>query len=147
LESLSGDASQDYFADGMTDELITNLGQIRSLRVISRTSAMMYKHAHKPLPEIARELDVEAVVEGTVLRAGDQVRISEAHQTGRAAEPWAAWAMSCRSCRCPAGGHCADFSAASTGKSAQSRNCDPSTKIGRTGSRPRAPWLSRGGRQ
>jgi TolB-like protein/Tfp pilus assembly protein PilF len=76
LESLSNDASQDYFADGMTDELISDLGQIRALRVISRTSVMVYKHAHKPLPQIARELNVDAVVEGTVLRSGDQVRIT-----------------------------------------------------------------------
>ncbi len=76
LESLSGDASQDYFADGMTDELIANLGQISALRVISRTSAMMYKHVRKPVPEIARELNVEAVVEGTVLRSGERVRIT-----------------------------------------------------------------------
>jgi TolB-like protein/DNA-binding winged helix-turn-helix (wHTH) protein/Flp pilus assembly protein TadD len=76
LESLSSDASQDYFADGMTDELISNLGQISALRVISRTSVMAYKHANKPLPQIARELNVDAVVEGTVLRSGDQVRIT-----------------------------------------------------------------------
>src|SRR5246127_3450022 len=76
LESLSGDASQDYFADGMTDELITDLGQISALRVISRTSVMAYKRARKPLPQIARELNVDAVVEGTVLRSGDQVRIT-----------------------------------------------------------------------
>ena len=76
LESLSSDASQDYFADGMTDELISDLGQISALRVISRTSVMAYKRARKPLPEIARELDVDAVVEGTVLRSGDQVRIT-----------------------------------------------------------------------
>ena len=76
LESLSSDASQDYFADGMTDELISDLGQIGALRVISRTSMMAYKHARKPLPQIARELNVDAVVEGTVLRSGDQVRIT-----------------------------------------------------------------------
>jgi TolB-like protein/DNA-binding winged helix-turn-helix (wHTH) protein/Flp pilus assembly protein TadD len=76
LESLSSDASQDYFADGMTDELISDLGQISALRVISRTSVMAYKHARKPLPEIARELDVDAVVEGTVLLSGEQVRIT-----------------------------------------------------------------------
>jgi TolB-like protein/DNA-binding winged helix-turn-helix (wHTH) protein/Flp pilus assembly protein TadD len=76
LESLSNDASQDYFADGMTDELISDLGQISALRVISRTSVMAYKHARKPLPQIARELNVDAVVEGTVLRSGDQVRIT-----------------------------------------------------------------------
>jgi len=76
LESLSSEASQDYFADGMTDELISDLGQISALRVISRTSVMTYKYARKPLPQIARELNVDAVVEGTVLRSGDQVRIT-----------------------------------------------------------------------
>src|SRR6202451_1287399 len=76
LESLSSDASQDYFADGMTDELISDLGQISALRVISRTSVMVYKGARKPLPQIARELNVDAVVEGTVLRSGEQVRIT-----------------------------------------------------------------------
>jgi len=76
LESLSNDASQDYFADGMTDELISDLGQISALRVISRTSVMTYKRARKPLPQIARELNVDAVVEGTVLRSGDRVRIT-----------------------------------------------------------------------
>src|SRR3984957_17534219 len=76
LENLSGDPSQDYFADGMTDELITRLGQISSLRVISRTSVMQYKGSHKPLPQIARELGVDAVVEGTVLKSADQVRIT-----------------------------------------------------------------------
>jgi len=76
LESLSGDASQEYFADGMTDELIATLGQISALRVISRTSVMPYKRVRKPLPEIARELDVDAVVEGTILRSEGQVRIT-----------------------------------------------------------------------
>jgi TolB-like protein/Flp pilus assembly protein TadD len=76
FESLSNDASQDYFADGMTDELISDLGQISALRVISRTSVMGYKHARKPLPQIARELNVDAVVEGTVLHSGDRVRIT-----------------------------------------------------------------------
>jgi TolB-like protein len=76
LENLSGDPSQDYFTDGMTDELIARLGQIGALRVISRTSMMTYKNAHRPLPEIARELNVEAMVEGSVLRSGDQVRIT-----------------------------------------------------------------------
>ena len=76
LESLSGDASQDYFADGMTDELITDLGQISALRVISRTSVMPYKGARKSLAQIARELNIDAVVEGTVLRSGNQVRIT-----------------------------------------------------------------------
>jgi TolB-like protein len=76
FESLSDDLSQEYFADGMTDELITALAQIRSLRVISRTSIMTYKRVRKLLPEIARELNVEAMVEGTVLRFGDRVRIT-----------------------------------------------------------------------
>ena len=76
LDNLSGDASQNYFADGMTDELITDLAQISALRVISRTSVMVYKGARKPLPQIARELNVDAVVEGTVLRSGDQVRVT-----------------------------------------------------------------------
>jgi TolB-like protein/DNA-binding winged helix-turn-helix (wHTH) protein/Tfp pilus assembly protein PilF len=76
LENLSGDAAQNYFSDGMTDELITDLAQISALRVISRTSVMTYKGARKPLPQIARELNVDAVVEGTVLLAGDQVRIT-----------------------------------------------------------------------
>jgi TolB-like protein/Tfp pilus assembly protein PilF len=75
LENLSGDA-QDYFADGMTDELITDLAQIGALRVISRTSVMPYKGARRPLPAVARELNVDAIVEGTVLRSGDQVRIT-----------------------------------------------------------------------
>jgi TolB-like protein/DNA-binding winged helix-turn-helix (wHTH) protein/Tfp pilus assembly protein PilF len=76
LENLSGDASQDYFSDGMTDELITELGKISELRVISRTSAMTYKGSHEPLPQIARDLNVGAVVEGAVLRSGNQVRIT-----------------------------------------------------------------------
>jgi len=75
LQNLSSDASQDYFADGMTDELITQLGQISAIRVISRTSAMTYKNARKPLAEIARELNVDAVVEGSVLRSAERVRI------------------------------------------------------------------------
>ncbi len=76
LDNLSGDASQDYFSDGMTDALITELGQIGQLRVISRTSIMTYKGTHKSLPEIARDLNVDAVVEGAVLRSGNQVRIT-----------------------------------------------------------------------
>jgi TolB-like protein/DNA-binding winged helix-turn-helix (wHTH) protein/Flp pilus assembly protein TadD len=76
LANLSGDASEDYFAEGMTDELITDLAQIRALRVISRTSAVIYEGTHKPLPEIARELNVDAVVEGSVVRSGDRVRIT-----------------------------------------------------------------------
>ncbi len=76
LENLSSDVSQEYFADGMTDELITALGAINGLRVISRSSVMLYKRVRRPLPQIARELKVDAVVEGTVLRSGDQVRIT-----------------------------------------------------------------------
>jgi len=76
LENLSGDPEQEYFADGMTDELITNLGRISALRVISRQSMMRYKGSKKPLPEIARELNVDALVEGTVQRVGNRVRIN-----------------------------------------------------------------------
>jgi eukaryotic-like serine/threonine-protein kinase len=76
LENLSSDPEQEYFVDGMTDALITDLAKISSLRVISRTSAMHYKGTHKTLPEIARELNVDAVVEGTVVRSGDRVRIT-----------------------------------------------------------------------
>jgi len=83
LENLSGDAAQEYFADGMTDELIATLGQISALRVISRTSVMAYKRARKPLPQIAGELNVDALVEGTVLRSGDQVRITAQLIEGR----------------------------------------------------------------
>ena len=75
LENLSGDPQQDYFADGMTDALITELAKISALRIIARTSAMSYKGTKKSLPEIARELKVDAVVEGTVQRAGDRVGI------------------------------------------------------------------------
>jgi len=90
LENLSGDA-QDYFADGMTDELITDLAQIGALRVISRTSVMPYKGARRPLPLVARELNVDAIVEGTVLRSGDQVRITAQLIQGRADKHlWAA---------------------------------------------------------
>jgi len=76
LENLSGDKDQDYFADGMTDELIANLAKIRSVHVISRSTAMTYKGTRKPLSEIARELNVDAVVEGTVMRVGSRVRIT-----------------------------------------------------------------------
>jgi len=76
FQNLSGEADQEYFADGFTDALTTDLAQVRALRVISRTSAMGYKGTKKPLPQIARELNVDAVVEGTVLRSGDRVRIT-----------------------------------------------------------------------
>ncbi len=76
LDNLSQDPEHAYFADAMTDELIAKLSKISALRVISRTSAMRYKGAQKSLPEIARDLQVEAVVEGSVLRSGDRVRIN-----------------------------------------------------------------------
>jgi TolB-like protein/DNA-binding winged helix-turn-helix (wHTH) protein/Tfp pilus assembly protein PilF len=76
LRNLSGDPSQDYLADGLTEALITDLAQIRAMRVISRTSVMAYKNPQKKLPEIARELNVDGVVEGSVIRAGDRVQIT-----------------------------------------------------------------------
>lgn len=76
LENLSGDPEQEYFADGMTEELIGKLAQIRSLRVISRTSVMRYKGGGKSLPDIARELKADAVLEGTVQRADGRVRVT-----------------------------------------------------------------------
>jgi TolB-like protein/DNA-binding winged helix-turn-helix (wHTH) protein/Tfp pilus assembly protein PilF len=76
LENLSGDVEQDYLADGITDALITNLGQISGLRVISRTSAMTYKSTSKTVPQISRELNVDAVVEGTVQRSAGRVRLN-----------------------------------------------------------------------
>jgi TolB-like protein/DNA-binding winged helix-turn-helix (wHTH) protein len=76
FENLSGDAMQDYFADGMTEALITELGKISSLRVISRQSMMQYKGTKKSVPEIASELKVDAVMEGSVQRVGDSARVS-----------------------------------------------------------------------
>jgi TolB-like protein/DNA-binding winged helix-turn-helix (wHTH) protein len=76
LQNLSGDPAQEYFSDGMTDALITDLAQIGSVKVISRTSSMQYKQTKKSLPEIARELNVDGIVEGTVQRSGDRVRIT-----------------------------------------------------------------------
>ena len=76
LQNLSADPAQEYFSDGMTDALITDLAQIGSLKVISRTSSMQYRNTKKSLPEIARELNVDGIVEGTVQRSGDRVRIS-----------------------------------------------------------------------
>lgn len=76
LENLSADPEQEYFADGMTDELITDLAQIHSLRVISRTSVMQFKHTKKPLREIAVALNVDAIVEGSVSRLGNNVHIT-----------------------------------------------------------------------
>ena len=76
LVNISHDPEQEYFADGMTEQLTTDLGQIGALRVISRTSAMHYKGTRKTLPEIAHELHVDAIVEGSVERSGDRVRIT-----------------------------------------------------------------------
>jgi TolB-like protein/Tfp pilus assembly protein PilF len=76
LENLSGDPDQEYLADGITDALITELGQMRSVRVISRTSILPYKGARKSLPAIGRELGVDAVVEGSVVRSGNRIRIT-----------------------------------------------------------------------
>jgi serine/threonine protein kinase/TolB-like protein/Tfp pilus assembly protein PilF len=76
LANLSGDPAQEYFADGMTEAFISNLARIRALKVISRTSVMRYKGSQKSLPEIARELNVDAVIEGTVQRSGGRVRVT-----------------------------------------------------------------------
>lgn len=76
LANLSGDQSEEFFADGMTDQLITDLAKVGSLRVISRTSVMQYKGTKKSLPEIARELNVDAIVEGSVVRSGQRVRVT-----------------------------------------------------------------------
>jgi TolB-like protein len=92
LENLSGDPSQEYFSDGMTDALITELAQVRRLKVISRTSVMHYKGARQKLPEIARELQVDAIVEGTVERDGNHVKIRA--QLIRAATDTHVWAGS-----------------------------------------------------
>jgi len=76
LRNLSSDPNQEYFSDGLTDELITDLAQIGSIKVISHTSTMQYRDAKKPLPEIARELNVDGIIEGTVQRSGNRVRIT-----------------------------------------------------------------------
>lgn len=76
LQNLSGDPSQEYFADGMTEELITELSRIQALKVVSHTSVMEYKGTKKHLPQIARELGVDGIVEGSVIREGDQVRVT-----------------------------------------------------------------------
>jgi TolB-like protein/DNA-binding winged helix-turn-helix (wHTH) protein/tetratricopeptide (TPR) repeat protein len=76
LNNLSGDPSQEYFADGMTDELITELARIPNLRVVSRTSVMATKGSRRPLPDIARQLGVDAIVEGSIVRSGDRIRIT-----------------------------------------------------------------------
>lgn len=76
LDNLMNDPEQDYFVDGMTDAIITKLSKIRALKVISRTSVMQYKQTKKSIPEIADDLAVDAIVEGSVLRAEEQVRIT-----------------------------------------------------------------------
>src|SRR6202012_2068949 len=76
LDNLSGDPAQDYFADGMTDELTTMLAKDSTLRITSRTSAMQYKRAHEQLPEIARALNVDGILEGSVQRSGNQVHVT-----------------------------------------------------------------------
>jgi len=76
LKNLSGNPADEYFADGMTDELITNLAKISALRVTSYTSVSKYKTTSKPLPQVAQELQVDGIIEGSVLRSGDQVRIT-----------------------------------------------------------------------
>ena len=92
LRNLSGDPAEDYFAEGMTEALITDLARIPGLKVISRTSIMQYKDSHKRLPQIARELGVDGVVEGSVLRSGDRVRITA--QLVRGATDQHIWAAS-----------------------------------------------------
>src|SRR5437667_9775792 len=99
LDNLSRDPEQDYFAEGLTEALITTLAKIGELRVASRTSAMQYKGVRKPLSEIARELGVDAIVEGTVLRSGHRVRITA--QLIDAAEESHLWAESYERERCP----------------------------------------------
>jgi serine/threonine protein kinase/Flp pilus assembly protein TadD len=91
LENFSSDPQQQYFADSMTDAIITDLAQIRALRIVSRTSAMQYKHTTKPLSQIGKELGVDAVVEGSVERVGDRVRITA--QLVRAATDQHLWAQ------------------------------------------------------
>jgi TolB-like protein/DNA-binding winged helix-turn-helix (wHTH) protein len=92
LQNLSADPDQEYFADGMTEALITDLAKIPGLKVISRTSIMQYKGSHKKLPQIAQELGVDAIIEGAVLRSGDRVRITA--QLVRAATDQHIWAES-----------------------------------------------------
>ena len=92
LQNLTGDVTQDYFADGMTEALTTNLARMESLQVISRTSTMQYKTAKKSLPAIARELNADAIVEGSVQRSGNRVRVTA--QLVRAADDRHLWANS-----------------------------------------------------
>jgi TolB-like protein/DNA-binding winged helix-turn-helix (wHTH) protein len=90
LENLTGDPAEDSFVDGVTDALITNLAQIGSLRVISRTSAMRYKNTREPLPKIGKELNVDAIVEGTVVKSPERVRVNaQLIQTNNDQHLWA----------------------------------------------------------
>jgi serine/threonine protein kinase/tetratricopeptide (TPR) repeat protein len=92
LENLSRDPEQEYFADGMTDELITSLAKVRKLHVTSRSSVMRYRSSKKPLREIGKELNVDAILEGSVQRSGDRVRVTA--QLIRAADDTHLWAES-----------------------------------------------------
>ncbi len=92
LENLSGNPAQEYFADGMTDELITELARTKGLRVISRTSVMQYKGVHRPLKDIARELGVDGILEGSVVDSGGRVRVTV--QLVHAASDTHVWAQS-----------------------------------------------------
>src|SRR5205085_5530078 len=76
LDNLSREPEEEYFADGLTEALITTIAKIGPLRVVSRTSCMLYKGVRKPMREIARELEVDTILEGTVLRSGSRVRIT-----------------------------------------------------------------------
>src|SRR2546423_11341966 len=91
LQNLSGDPGQEYFADAMTEELITELSRISALDVISRTSVMSSEGSKKSLPEIARELHADAIVEGSVVRSGDRVRVTA--QLIRATSDTNVWAQ------------------------------------------------------
>src|SRR5262249_41103968 len=92
FENLSTEPGQEYFVDGMTDALITDLAQMKSLDVISHQTAMHYKGQHRPLPQLARELGVDAVLEGSVLRSGSKVRVNV--RLVRAADDHHLWAQS-----------------------------------------------------
>jgi TolB-like protein len=100
LANLSGNPGEEYFAEGMTDELITSLAKISALKVISRTSMMQYKDTKKSLPQIAKELNVDAVIEGTVLREGGRVRVTaQLIQASTDQHLWAESYAACWPCR------------------------------------------------
>ena len=136
LLNLSNDPEQQFFADGMTDELITSLAQISSLRVISRTSAMAYLGTRKPAAQIARELGVDALVEGSVVRSGSQVRITA--QLISAASDRHLWARSYER----------DLSDVLTVQTEVAREIAQSVSVEltpkeKTSSRDRIPWIRR----